>query len=77
MSSTSTLYRIVSKQDNGRFKTIETTDLSGYEITGTHSSPSTRAELQGQPIIRGFLGPMYDGNAIRYECKASYEALSK
>lgn len=72
------IYRLVSRMANGSFKTIETTDLSGYEITGTHDNPRTREILQGQPLIRGFLGPMYDGNNIvRYESREAYNALSK
>ena len=75
--SSITLYRIVSKSRDGKLSAVETTDLSGYTITGYHDNPRTRQELQGQPKLEGYLGPMYDGNAIRYESQAAYDTLSK
>ena len=35
-----------------------------------------RAELCGQPIMNGYLGPMLDGDKIRYETQEVYDLLS-
>lgn len=35
-----------------------------------------REELRGQPIINGYLGPMWDGDKIRYETQEVYDLLS-
>jgi hypothetical protein len=35
-----------------------------------------RDELIGQPKFAGFAGPMWDGDAIRYEDRQSNDALS-
>lgn len=50
--------------------------FAGMKITGENFSPRQRAELQGQPIISGLLGPMWDGDAIRYENQEAYNRLS-
>jgi len=75
-TSTSTLYRIVTMDENGSMKTVETTDLSDYEITGYNDNHRQRSELQGQPRLKGMNGPCWDGDAIRYECTKTYAALS-
>ncbi|TCS59015.1 hypothetical protein EDD52_12345 [Primorskyibacter sedentarius] len=52
------------------------------EITGTHSNPRTRAELQGHPTMRGYIGPCWGGETetgdpiIRYEDAQDYADLS-
>ena len=33
-------------------------------------------ELDNQPIIKGFLSPMYDGGKLRYETQEVYDILS-
>jgi hypothetical protein len=51
---------------------------SVYHLNSLH----LRAELQLQPSIQGFCGPMYDGineaglPVVRYEDQASYNTLS-
>lgn len=35
-----------------------------------------RRELWNQPTLKGFLGPMYDGDAIRYESQSANDILS-
>ena len=35
-----------------------------------------RAELDNQPMLEGYCGPMWDGDALRYETWDIYEALS-
>jgi hypothetical protein len=58
-------------------------EIRGYAHAGAHRSPSTRAELQGQPKFTGVLGPMWGGlgadgePCIRYEDSATYQALSQ
>jgi hypothetical protein len=53
-------------------------EVNGRAVIGCNNTKCHRAELQGQPWIRGLYGPMYDGvNAkgqpvIRYEDQHSY-----
>lgn len=35
-----------------------------------------RAELDNQPEVDGYLGPMWDGGMLRYETQDVYNALS-
>lgn len=69
--------RFVAKGPNGwtveEFKCWAT---APHHFTGPHYNPRNRAELQGAPTFRGWLGPMWDGDAIRYESADAYEALS-
>jgi hypothetical protein len=48
----------------------------GFQCRGFNSNASQRLELQGAPKFTGLLGPMWDGDAIRYECSATYAELS-
>lgn len=48
----------------------------GFEYTGDHKSKVTRPELQSQPQFAGLCGPMWDGNAIRYEDPEANAILS-
>jgi hypothetical protein len=50
-------------------------ELRGYEFTGLNDNDHHREELQGQPRFRGVLGPMWDGDAVRYECPETYDRL--
>ena len=36
-----------------------------------------RAELDNQPTVDGYLGPFWDGDKLRYETQAVYDALSE
>lgn len=49
--------------------------IRGFEIARAYSGPA-RAELQGAPVFAGLCGPMWDGDALRYEDRASNDALS-
>lgn len=76
------LFRIVELTENG-WQQIETTDLSAWiigrpdvEVTGTNTNRRQRAELQDQPLLKGFVGPMWDGNAVRYENPEANDRLS-
>lgn len=55
--------------------------LDKHEQTGTLNDTVRRRELQGAPYLKGFMGPMYDGEelgrpVIRYESPELYEILS-
>ncbi|MCC6314804.1 MAG: hypothetical protein IT337_12420 [Thermomicrobiales bacterium] len=74
-------YRIVQNVD-GSFIVTEPADIfawadiAGIEIVRLNSNPRQRAELQGQPVLKSFCGPMWDGDAIRYEDQRSNDILS-
>lgn len=50
--------------------------VRGFVQRGVNNNPRQRIELQDQPEFSGLLGPMWDGDAIRYENQAAYDALS-
>lgn len=50
-----------------------TEDMTPYRSKG---GLCQRKELDNQPIIEGFLGPMWDGDMLRYETQELYNALS-
>ena len=50
--------------------------VEGLQCSGYDSNPSQRLELQGAPKFKGVCGPMWDGDAIRYECSATYAESS-
>lgn len=57
-----TIYELVTKDTNGHYQTIkcgidELTDL----ITGYETNPRLRPELNNQPKLNGFIGPMWGG----------------
>ncbi len=56
---------------------IMSMEVRGYKFLKFNSNPSQRAELQGAPKFKGLNGPMWDGDAIRYEDPASYAELSR
>lgn len=57
--------------------------LAKYPSNGTtENSRSVRKDLQGQPILRGLVGPIWDGlhagvATIRYESQQVYDHLSR
>jgi hypothetical protein len=52
-------------------------EIRGYAHVGlTDAHPRHRAELHHQPCFAGLLGPMWNGNGLRYECPEAYRALS-
>jgi len=51
-------------------------EMRGYVLTGINRNHRHRAELQGCPTFKGLCGPMWDGDAVRYEDIKSYERLS-
>lgn len=64
------------------FETVEHLKKA-FETTGDFHSVSCRAELQGAPILKGFCGPLYNGEdsqgraVIRYESQKVYDILSR
>ena len=76
-------YRLVQSVD-GRMIATELTDhniipameVRGFALNGLNDNPHHRIELQGQPKFSGVLGPMWDGDTIRYEDSETYRALS-
>lgn len=51
-------------------------EVRGFALSGINSNPRQREELQGQPRFAGLNGPMWDGDAIRYEDPEAYARLS-
>ena len=74
-------YKVVSEKGCKRYDSIQA--LANAEtITGYHNREHTRSELEGQPILKSLLGPMYDGvenglPVVRYESQAVYDMLSR
>jgi hypothetical protein len=74
-------YRIIHTID-GRLVGDETDDIfvyaesRGMELSGFNNDPESRAELQGEPQFAGFMGPLWDGDAIRYEGAEACNTLS-
>lgn len=60
--------------DLGSFER-EHSDLIKGRIT-PEQYPHLRPDLHGYPKIAGYLGPMYDGDAVRYETQEVYDILS-
>lgn len=52
-------------------------NVLGFEFDKFNFNNRQRAELQGQPIFKGLVGPMWDGDAIRYEDERTYALMSR
>ena len=79
-------YQVVVTSEEGVVSTYpdsmeEWAEDNYAEITGMSSNPRTRPELQGHPLLRGFVGPCWGGHTdtgeaiIRYEDAQSYADL--
>jgi hypothetical protein len=74
-------YKIVECVD-GKLTMSETDDViawaavRGIEVAGENRNHRQRAELQGQPVLAGYCGPMWDGGPIRYESPEANDILS-
>ena len=55
---------------------IAAMEIRGFPFEKLHDNPRNRIQLQGHPKFKGLLGPMWDGDRIRYEDQASYDQLS-
>ena len=49
----------------------------GHAQIGTVTRRSVRAELLGQPIFSGLVGPMWNDGSLRYETAAVYAQVSQ
>lgn len=62
---------------------LETMDMSHLEVTGYlkryyyAGKLIPRKELEGKPIFKGWYGPMWDGDRIRYEDEEAYDFYSR
>lgn len=54
---------------------IPALEVRGYAMAGINRNRKQREELQEQPIFDGLVGPMWDGDAIRYEDAEAYCTL--
>lgn len=61
---------IKAKYCNGKY----TEDLTEYRKRGAWVH---RAELDNQPMVDGYLSPMWDGGMLRYETPEVYDMLSR
>lgn len=66
--------RMVATEVNGD-NIYATMDIRGYEFAGLNNNHRQRIELQGQPIFKGVAGPMWDGDAVRYECAEAFARI--
>ena len=76
-------YRLVQMVEGRMVKTefqgdnvFPAMDVRGFEFSGINQRPGMRKELDGAPIFVGLLGPMWDGDAVRYETQEVYNILS-
>jgi hypothetical protein len=51
-------------------------EIRGYKFSRYNDSSRQREELRGQPAFMGIAGPMWDGDAIRYECAETNRDMS-
>lgn len=61
---------VKAKYCNGKY----TEDLSAKRARGAWVH---RAELDNQPMVDGYLSPMWDGGMLRYETQEVYDMLSQ
>jgi len=69
---------VITRGESGfERRVVPIADLGSVaEVVGVCESRSVRLELQGQPTLKGFCGPMWSGGLIRYESAAANEVLS-
>lgn len=78
------LYRLIQNLDGEFIKTefgpevdfLAAMEVRGYNFSGLNNNHRQRIELQGQPRFSNLCGPMWDGDAIRYEDSRSNDILS-
>ena len=70
---------IVGGDKQGKYTTQDI--LNDFEITGYKDAPQNGifkdSKIVGYPIIKGYLGPMWDGDKIRYESPEAYKFFSE
>lgn len=62
-------YRRRTKYGTGKSEDLSELRNKGYLVH--------RAELDNQPILPGYLGPMWNGDGLRYETQEVYNQLSQ
>jgi hypothetical protein len=70
--------KIVGGNLNGNYTMKEVMDnlpINGY-VDGFRNSAYKDSKIVGYPKIKGYVGPMWDGNCIRYESQEVYDELS-
>ena len=55
---------------------IDNFDIDGY-VEPSQNPIYTDSQLIGYPKIKGYIGPMWDGEKIRYESQDAYDFYSK
>ncbi|MBE6425066.1 MAG: hypothetical protein IJD43_05820 [Thermoguttaceae bacterium] len=74
------IYRVVTKDPQGLIETRDFESLEQlcalYHQVGNDTS-STVKELRGLPLFRGLIGPMQEGQIIRYETPEVFEQLTQ
>jgi len=68
-------YRLIQNVDGLFIKTesdnlgdfMARMEVAGFGFVKLNKNPRQRVELQDQPIYSGIAGPMWDGDAVRYE----------
>lgn len=58
------------KMGNGRFR-------EDNSIKRKNGNLCPREELDNQPLVDGYMAPMWDGDKLRYETYEIYELLSR
>lgn len=86
-----TTYRVLTTNEDGitsmmtfsknqtkmtAFEFMTEMQRAGFYYAGENWNKAQRHELQGQPKFSGFVGPMWDGDALRYECHETYNRMS-
>lgn len=78
-------YRLIQNVDGTFIKTefdqgldsfLAAMEVRDFKFDGFNKNPRQRAELQDQPRFSSLCGPMWDGDAIRYEDTKSNDILS-
>jgi len=76
-----TMYRIVQCLE-GKLVESHTTNIldwmavRGFRQIGRNSNLAQHEALHGEPRFADFVGPMFDGDAVRYEDSRANEMLS-
>jgi len=72
-------YIVVGRGRSQRFGS-ESALLAKYKKVGTRPAKiagrPVKKELAGQPELEGLIGPMWDGDRVRYETQEAYDAMS-
>lgn len=76
-------YRLVRQTDEGSLveefdgdNVFPAMEVRGFAFTKFNDSKFQREEIRNAPKFAGLLGPMWDGDAVRYEDSETYRALS-